>query len=152
MIQLYQTNFYFHLVYDTFADICQTVTRIRHIRTSNSPFRRIWGEWPLLRKDTKTDKLKKISVINYTARHHRPPISPWALPLTQQPSSTAKLSLDRNRHTQGQKYRQAQKRQYCHIDREVDIEIDRELDREIDRKYENNSQSTRQMKIIIRQT
>ncbi len=24
-------------------------TRIRHIRTSNSPFLRIWGEWPLLK-------------------------------------------------------------------------------------------------------
>jgi hypothetical protein len=26
------------------------VTRIRHIRTSNSPFWRIWREWPLLKK------------------------------------------------------------------------------------------------------
>ncbi len=26
----------------------KNVTRIRHIRTSNSPFSRIWGEWPLL--------------------------------------------------------------------------------------------------------
>jgi hypothetical protein len=37
-----------HSTLDTFADIRQTVTRIRHIRTSNLPFRRIWGEWPLL--------------------------------------------------------------------------------------------------------
>ena len=37
-----------HSTLDTFAGIRQTVTRIRHIRTSNSPFRRIWGEWPLL--------------------------------------------------------------------------------------------------------
>ena len=37
-----------HSTLDTFADIRQTVTRIWHIRTSNSPFRRIWGEWPLL--------------------------------------------------------------------------------------------------------
>ncbi len=27
-------------------------TRIRHIRRSNSPFSRIWGEWPLLSQDT----------------------------------------------------------------------------------------------------
>jgi hypothetical protein len=26
----------------------KNVTRIRHIRTSNSPFLQIWGEWPLL--------------------------------------------------------------------------------------------------------
>jgi hypothetical protein len=28
----------------------KNVTRIRHIRTSNLPFSRIWGEWPLLMK------------------------------------------------------------------------------------------------------
>ena len=38
-----------HSTLDTFADIRQNVTRIRHIRTSNSPFWRIWGEWPLLK-------------------------------------------------------------------------------------------------------
>ena len=37
-----------HSTLDTFADIRQNETRIRHIRTSNSPFRRIWREWPLL--------------------------------------------------------------------------------------------------------
>ena len=37
-----------HSTLDTFADIRQNVTRIRHICTSNSPFWRIWGEWPLL--------------------------------------------------------------------------------------------------------
>jgi hypothetical protein len=37
-----------HSILDTFADIRQNVTRIRHIRTSNSPFWQIWGEWPLL--------------------------------------------------------------------------------------------------------
>jgi hypothetical protein len=37
-----------HSTLDTFAGIRQNETRIRHIRTSNSPFRRIWGEWPLL--------------------------------------------------------------------------------------------------------
>ena len=38
-----------HSILDTFADIRQNVTRIWHIRTSNSPFWQIWGEWPLLR-------------------------------------------------------------------------------------------------------
>ena len=41
-----------HSTLDTFADIRQNKTRIRHIRTSNSPFRRIWREWPLLSFDT----------------------------------------------------------------------------------------------------
>ena len=37
-----------HSLTVTFADIRQNVTRIRHIRTSNSPFWQIWREWPLL--------------------------------------------------------------------------------------------------------
>jgi hypothetical protein len=37
-----------HSTLDTFAGIRQNKTRIRHIRTSNSPFWRIWREWPLL--------------------------------------------------------------------------------------------------------
>jgi hypothetical protein len=43
-----------HSTLDTFADIRQNVTRIRHICTSNSPFWRILGEWPLLSHDPKT--------------------------------------------------------------------------------------------------
>ena len=41
-----------HSTHDTFAGIRQNETRIRHIRASNSPFWRIWREWPLLKLNT----------------------------------------------------------------------------------------------------
>jgi hypothetical protein len=34
----------------------KNVTRIRHIRTSNSPFLQIWGEWPLLSSSQRPKK------------------------------------------------------------------------------------------------
>jgi hypothetical protein len=58
-----------HSTLDTFAGICQNETRIRHIRTSNSPFWRIWGEWPLLKKSQRNQneiQLKILSLFQFS--------------------------------------------------------------------------------------
>ncbi len=53
-----------HSTLNTFADIRQNVTRIRHIRTSNLPFWRIWGEWPLLRMQS-SDNINRMISFNF---------------------------------------------------------------------------------------